>query len=94
MKNLNKIFITVRGTVQTVRDVDVFIEQGEFFSFPGREIMPEDFGRNRSTRLIFFQIALEAMAKDITMVKVRIGLLGNEAYSRKIQEGIASNLRE
>lgn len=39
-----------------------------------------------------FQIALEALSKDVTMVKVRVGLLGDEAYSKKIQEVIAKNL--
>jgi hypothetical protein len=39
-----------------------------------------------------FQIALEALAKDVTMVKVRVGILGDEAYSKKIQEGIAKDL--
>ena len=41
-----------------------------------------------------FQIALEAMSKDVTMVKVRIGLFGDEAQSKKIQEGIAKNLKK
>jgi hypothetical protein len=39
-----------------------------------------------------FQIALEALAKDVTIVKVRVGLLGDEAYSKKIQEAVAKNL--
>ncbi|MDI6753257.1 MAG: DUF3568 family protein [Thermodesulfobacteriota bacterium] len=39
-----------------------------------------------------FQIALEALAKDVTMARVRIGIFGDEAYSKKIQEGIAKNL--
>jgi len=39
-----------------------------------------------------FQIALEALSKDITMVKVRIGVFGDEAYSKKIQETVAKNL--
>jgi len=39
-----------------------------------------------------FQIAMEALAKDVTMVKVRVGLLGDEAYSKKIQEAVAKNL--
>ncbi|MBM4331621.1 MAG: DUF3568 family protein [Deltaproteobacteria bacterium] len=39
-----------------------------------------------------FQIALEALAKDVTEVKIRIGIFGDEAYSKKIQEGIAKNL--
>ena len=41
-----------------------------------------------------FQIALEAMSKDVTMVKVRIGLFGDEAQSKKIQEVIAKNLKK
>jgi hypothetical protein len=39
-----------------------------------------------------FQISLEALSKDVTMVKVRIGLFGDEAYSKKVQEAIAKNL--
>ncbi len=39
-----------------------------------------------------FQIALEALAKDVTMVKVRVGILGDEASSKKIQEAVAKNL--
>jgi hypothetical protein len=39
-----------------------------------------------------FQIALESLSKDVTMVKVRVGLLGDEAYSKKIQEAVAKNL--
>ena len=39
-----------------------------------------------------FQIAIEALSKDVTMVKVRVGLLGDEAYSKKIQEAVAKNL--
>jgi hypothetical protein len=41
-----------------------------------------------------FQIALEAMSKDVTMVKVRIGVFGDEAYSKRIQEVIAKNLKK
>jgi hypothetical protein len=41
-----------------------------------------------------FQIALEAMSKDVTMVKVRIGVFGDEAYSKRIQEVIANNLKK
>jgi hypothetical protein len=41
-----------------------------------------------------FQIALEALAKDVTMVKVRIGVLGDEEYSKKVQEVIAKNLKK
>lgn len=39
-----------------------------------------------------FQISLESLSKDVTMVKVRIGVFGDEAYSKKIQEAIAKNL--
>jgi len=39
-----------------------------------------------------FQIALEALSKDVTMVKVRIGVFGDEVVSKKIQEGIAKDL--
>lgn len=39
-----------------------------------------------------FQIALEALSKDVTMVKVRIGVFGDEAVSKKIQEVIAKDL--
>jgi len=39
-----------------------------------------------------FQIVLEAMSKDVTRVKVRIGIFGDEAYSKKIQEAVAKNL--
>ena len=39
-----------------------------------------------------FQIAIEALSKDVTMVKVRIGVFGDEAVSKKIQEVIAKNL--
>jgi len=39
-----------------------------------------------------FQIALEALSKDVTVVRVRIGLFGDEVYSKKIQEAIAKNL--
>jgi len=38
-----------------------------------------------------FQIALEALSKDVTMVKVRIGVFGDEAVSKKIQEVIAKD---
>jgi len=41
-----------------------------------------------------FQIAFEAMSKDVTMVKVRIGVFGDEAYSKKIQERIAAHLKK
>jgi len=39
-----------------------------------------------------FQISLEALSKDVTVVRVRIGLFGDEAYSKKVQEAIAKNL--
>ncbi len=39
-----------------------------------------------------FQIALEALSKDVTMVKVRIGVFGDVAVSKKIQEVIAKDL--
>ena len=39
-----------------------------------------------------FQIALEALSRDVTMVKVRIGIFGDEAYSKKIQGTVAKNL--
>jgi len=41
-----------------------------------------------------FQISLEAMGKDVTMVKVRIGLFGDERASRNIHETIAKNLKK
>ena len=41
-----------------------------------------------------FQIALEKMAKDVTMVKVRIDVFGDEAYSKRIQEAVAKNLKK
>ena len=40
-----------------------------------------------------FSINLEALSKDVTVVKVRIGAFGDEASSRKIQESIAQNLK-
>ena len=39
-----------------------------------------------------FQVTLEALSKDVTMVKVRIGVFGDEAYSKKVQEAVARNL--
>ena len=39
-----------------------------------------------------FQISLEAMGKDVTMVKVRIGLFGDERGSMTIHETIAKKL--
>ena len=41
-----------------------------------------------------FQLSFEAMAKDVTMVKIRIGVFGDEAYSKKIQEKIAAHLKK
>jgi len=41
-----------------------------------------------------FHISLEALASDVTMVKVRIGVFGDEAYSRRIQELIAQKLKK
>ncbi len=41
-----------------------------------------------------FQIHLEEMGKDVTMVRIRIGSFGDEAYSRKIQDLIAKNLKK
>jgi hypothetical protein len=41
-----------------------------------------------------FQISLEALAKDVTLVKVRVGIFGDEKYSREVQEIIAKNLKK
>jgi predicted transcriptional regulator len=41
-----------------------------------------------------FRISLEALAKDVTMVKVRIGIFGDEKYSKEVQETIAKNLKK
>jgi hypothetical protein len=41
-----------------------------------------------------FQISLEATSKEITTVKVRIEIFGDEAYSKRIQEAIAKNLKK
>ncbi len=41
-----------------------------------------------------FQISLEKMGPDVTMVKVRIGTFGDEAYSRQVQDLIARNLNK
>ena len=41
-----------------------------------------------------FQIALEATSQEVTTVKVRIGVFGDEAYSKRIQELIAHNLKK
>jgi len=40
------------------------------------------------------QISLEKLGKDVTMVKVRIGLFGDEKKSRTIHETIAKNLKK
>ena len=40
------------------------------------------------------QVSLEKMGKDVTMVKVRIGLFGDEKASRTIHETIAKNLKK
>jgi hypothetical protein len=39
-----------------------------------------------------FQVSLEKLGKDVTMVKVRVGLFGDEKASRAIQERIAKKL--
>lgn len=41
-----------------------------------------------------FQIALEATSPEVTTVKVRIGIFGDESYSKRIQEMIAKNLKK
>ena len=41
-----------------------------------------------------FQISLQALSKDVTMVKVRIGVFGEETFSKKIQESIGKNLKK
>jgi hypothetical protein len=41
-----------------------------------------------------FEISLEALGKDVTMVKVRIGVFGDEKASKTIQEAIAKNLKK
>jgi hypothetical protein len=41
-----------------------------------------------------FQISLEATSKEVTTAKVRIGIFGDEAYSKRIQEAIAKNLKK
>lgn len=41
-----------------------------------------------------FKITLEANSPEVTTVWVRIGVFGDEAYSRKIQEAIAQNLKK
>jgi len=41
-----------------------------------------------------FEISLEALGKDVTMVKVRIGVFGDEKISKTIHEAIAKNLKK
>ena len=40
------------------------------------------------------EISLEALGKDVTMVKVRIGVFGDEKSSKTIHETIAKNLKK
>jgi iron(III) transport system ATP-binding protein len=48
IKNLNKTFMTARGTVQAVRDVNLAIERGEFFSLLG----PSGCGKTTTIRCL------------------------------------------
>ena len=41
-----------------------------------------------------FQISLEVTSKEVTTVKVRLGVFGDEAYSKRVQEAIAKNLKK
>jgi hypothetical protein len=41
-----------------------------------------------------FQIALEATSQEVTTVKIRVGVFGDEAYSKRILEVIAKNLKK
>jgi hypothetical protein len=41
-----------------------------------------------------FELSLEALGKDVTMVKVRIGVFGDEKASKTIHEAIAKNLKK
>ena len=41
-----------------------------------------------------FQIGLESLAADVTQVNVRIGIFGDEEYSKKIQLAIAQQLKK
>jgi len=41
-----------------------------------------------------FEISLEALGKDVTMVKVRIGVFGDEKGSKAIHETIAKYLKK
>jgi hypothetical protein len=40
-----------------------------------------------------FEINLEAKAPDVTVVKVRIGIFGDEAVSKKVQDAIAQKIK-
>jgi len=40
-----------------------------------------------------FEINLEAKASDVTVVKVRVGIFGDEAASKKIQDAIAQRIK-
>lgn len=41
-----------------------------------------------------FKIALEATSPEVTTVRIRIGVFGDEVYSRKILEAITKNLKK
>lgn len=41
-----------------------------------------------------FQMALESLSPDVTQVKVRIGIFGDEEYSKKIHFAIAQKLKK
>lgn len=41
-----------------------------------------------------FQIALESVSPEVTMVKVRIGVFGDEIYSRKVQEKVGAQMKK
>ncbi len=41
-----------------------------------------------------FEIALEALGIDVTMVKVRVGVFGDEKSSKTIHDAIAKNLKK
>ncbi len=40
-----------------------------------------------------FEINLEAKASDVTVVKVRVGLFGDEAASKQVQDAIAQKIK-
>jgi Protein of unknown function (DUF3568) len=40
-----------------------------------------------------FEISLEAKAPDVTVVKVRVGIFGDETGSKKIQDAIAQKIK-